>query len=321
MSSNVTIVVPVYNVEPYLRECLDSVLAQTFADWECVCVDDGSTDGSSSILSEYAGKDHRFQIIRQPNGGLSSARNAGMDAATGKYLYFLDSDDMLVEEALERLQSLAEKDELDQIVFGTKLFVQAGIVTDARIADMERYYSVQQDFAGSVMSGLDLFRGLVDRNAFFASVPLRFFRRRSLPESLRFPEGLLHEDNYFSPLALLAANRALAVTDRLYIRRVRAGSIMTSQNRRAEHAESLKTIYTMLGRPRPSGISVGRARLALNSFRRDIYRQYLGFEGRNPSFAKRALDIKRAYGTKAVFRSVLRKLLFRQSPSSIDNLS
>lgn len=88
-----SIIIPVYNVAPYLRECLDSVLAQTFTDWEAICIDDGSTDGSGEILDEYAAKDKRFKVIHQKNAGVSAARNAGIDAAGGEYVTFLDGDD------------------------------------------------------------------------------------------------------------------------------------------------------------------------------------------------------------------------------------
>ena len=88
-------VIPVYNVAPYLRSCLDSLVAQTFADWEAVCVDDGSTDGSAAILDEYAARDPRVVVIRQSNQGVSAARNAGLAAARGAWIVFLDSDDIL----------------------------------------------------------------------------------------------------------------------------------------------------------------------------------------------------------------------------------
>lgn len=89
-----SIVIPIYNVVPYLRECLDSVLAQTFTDWEAICVDDGSTDGSGSILDEYAVCDRRFRVIHQTNAGVSVARNVGMLNAVGGYITFLDGDDV-----------------------------------------------------------------------------------------------------------------------------------------------------------------------------------------------------------------------------------
>ena len=91
MSVMVSVVIPVYNIEQHLRQCLDSVAAQTLKDIEVICVDDGSTDGSANILKEYAEKDARFQIIRQKNAGPGAARNRGMEQATGKYLIFLQS--------------------------------------------------------------------------------------------------------------------------------------------------------------------------------------------------------------------------------------
>ena len=89
-----SIIVPVYNVAPYLRACLDSVLAQTFGDWECLCVDDGSTDGSGEIIDEYAKKDARFRVIHQRNGGVSAARNRALDVACGAFVCFADGDDI-----------------------------------------------------------------------------------------------------------------------------------------------------------------------------------------------------------------------------------
>ena len=89
----VSVIIPVYNVEPYLKQCMDSVVGQTLKDIEIICVDDGSTDGSLDILREYAAEDNRIQIIEQKNAGAGAARNNGMRHATGKYLSFLDSDD------------------------------------------------------------------------------------------------------------------------------------------------------------------------------------------------------------------------------------
>lgn len=90
-----SIIIPVYNVAPYLRECLDSVLAQIFTDWEAVCIDDGSTDGGGTILDEYAAGDVRFKVIHQKNSGVSAARNVALDIATGEWVCFVDADDII----------------------------------------------------------------------------------------------------------------------------------------------------------------------------------------------------------------------------------
>ena len=91
----ISVIVPIYNAESYLPRALDSILSQTYKEWEAILVDDGSTDGSSRIADEYAARDHRFTVIHQPNGGLSDARNTGLEHISGEYLVFLDADDFL----------------------------------------------------------------------------------------------------------------------------------------------------------------------------------------------------------------------------------
>src|SRR5690242_6114774 len=104
-----SVVVPIYNVEGFLDECLGSLAAQTFSDLEVVMVNDGSTDGSAAIAEAFAARDERFRLITQPNGGLSAARNTGIDAATGEFLAFVDSDDVLPPDAYERLVGALDK--------------------------------------------------------------------------------------------------------------------------------------------------------------------------------------------------------------------
>lgn len=113
----VSIIIPIYNVEKYLRRCLDSVLNQTFTDWEAICVNDGSPDNSMEIIKEYAAKDSRFKIVDKKNGGLSDARNAGMKVATGEYILYLDSDDFIHPQTLEITHFLAKRDDSDIVSF------------------------------------------------------------------------------------------------------------------------------------------------------------------------------------------------------------
>ena len=111
-----SIIIPVYNVAPYLRECLDSVLKQTFADWEAICVDDGSTDESGAILDEYAAKDKRFRAVHKRNGGEGSARNAGIDLAKGEWICYIDSDDIWHKSYLEEVNLVILKErDIDMI--------------------------------------------------------------------------------------------------------------------------------------------------------------------------------------------------------------
>jgi len=116
-----SIIVPCYNLTPWIRQCLDSVLAQSYADWECVVVDDGSSDGSGDILDEYARQDGRIKVIHQKNEGEGGARNAGLAVAKGEWVFFLDGDDLMLQGTLERLAQVAS-DGVDVIRFGYASF-------------------------------------------------------------------------------------------------------------------------------------------------------------------------------------------------------
>ena len=113
----VSVIIPVFNVEDYLKQCLDSVVHQTLKDIEIICVNDSSTDKSLDILEEYAKTDWRIRVITQPNAGAGAARNKGMDVATGKYLAFLDSDDFFELNMLEKAYEMAEDEQSDLVVY------------------------------------------------------------------------------------------------------------------------------------------------------------------------------------------------------------
>ena len=230
----VSIIIPVYNVEKFVGETLDSVLLQTYPNLEVICVNDGSTDGSLGVVESYVDKFNgirELRIISQKNGGLSAARNAGMDSATGKYIYFLDSDDMIFPYAINDLVALAEKNELDQVIFSSDVFVDGDgedLVKQAK--GFRAYYELPADACGRVQTGAVMLDTLTGLKKFHCSQPLRFYRRSALEaHKCRFPMGLLHEDNYFAPLSLRFSQRVLAINKRFYQRRVRGGSIMTSK--------------------------------------------------------------------------------------------
>lgn len=225
--AKVSFVVPVYNVENYLRECLDSALVQTLADIEIVCVNDGSTDGSASILDEYATKDKRIKIVTQENAGLSAARNAGLQAATGRYLLFLDSDDLISPDAAEKLFAKAEKESLDVLFYDTGCFAD----TPAAEPATKRYTSYYQRSRAysEPCSGASLIASMMANSDYLCSACLEIWRKGFLEENgLAFTEGILHEDTEFTFKASLQATRAAHLHEELYHRRVRAsGSIMT----------------------------------------------------------------------------------------------
>ena len=214
-----SVIIPVYNVEKYLSECLDSVLNQSFSDWEAICVNDGSSDSSAAILEEFAEKESRLKVISQPNGGLSAARNTGLKTARGDYVLFLDSDDWLEPQALEVLTSKLDGE--DMFCFsGRRYFEDEGAYHEPDWQENREY-----------PSGMDYYNdnALAHRDFAFVCVVLRAYRRSFLLESdLLFKEGIFHEDDLFTPKACFFARRVKVMDECLYDYRVRADSITTT---------------------------------------------------------------------------------------------
>lgn len=128
--TRISIIIPVYNAEKYLRRGLDSLLAQTCGDWEAVCIDDGSTDGSAAVLEEYAARDARFRVLRQENSGVSAARNRGIQEARGEWVTFLDADDWFSPELVGGLLAAPCTERVDVIGFGTVVEYEEGVTMD-----------------------------------------------------------------------------------------------------------------------------------------------------------------------------------------------
>lgn len=220
-----SIVVPVYNVEAYLDDCLASLQSQDFSDVEVICVNDGSTDRSREKLSEWAGKMPQIRVIDRENGGLSAARNTGLQAATGDYVVFVDSDDWVEPTMLSRLAEEATGE--DMICFACRKSDSGA--TDTLIPEQNDGWSYYNHHA------------LEHREVPFVCVWQRCYRREFLEENnLRFREGILHEDNEFTPRACLKSKRVKVIPNVLYNYRIRSGSIMTTRGLRSK--ESLITI-------------------------------------------------------------------------------
>lgn len=224
-----SVVVPVYNVEAYLDDCLTSLQAQDYTDFEVICVNDGSTDSSRVILSEWDERFRHMKVIDRENGGLSAARNTGLQAAIGDYVIFVDSDDWIEPTMLSRL--VEEANEEDMICFACRR-------TDNNASDTLQY---EQSDGWSYYNR----HALEHREVPFVCVWQRCYRREFLLEnSLRFREGILHEDNEFTPRACMKAESIKVIPDVLYNYRVRPGSIMTTKGLRSK--ENLITISNEL---------------------------------------------------------------------------
>ena len=201
----ISVIIPVYNVEKYLKRCLDSVINQTFRDLEIICVNDGSTDGSSEILEEYKSKDERIIIINKVNGGLSSARNAGMKVARGEYIGFVDSDDWIDLDFFEKLYTAAKKHDADVACAGIK-----------------RVYS-----SGKVLKKLELGEEIILRKCSekysYLEIPKKcyvwnkIYKKAEIErQSLLFKEGVTFEDCYFTIRLLYHSDKIVTVPNIYY---------------------------------------------------------------------------------------------------------
>ena len=217
----VSIIVPIYNVEEYLHECVDSVLAQTYSDIEIILVDDGSTDCCGEICDQYEKKDCRIKTIHKKNGGLSDARNVGFDVSNGEYIYFLDADDYIIPNAIEKLVNNIETEGSDFVYF------DANTIYDD-FSELGYKESFVRKGSYKTKSGVKSIAVLLDNNEYYPCVPLLFFKREFLIKNdMRFEKGIIHEDELFSVVSFLKASKVSYVKELLYVRRLRADSIMS----------------------------------------------------------------------------------------------
>lgn len=240
----VSIVIPMYNVEAYIEDCIRSVTDQTWRELEIICIDDASTDETLKRAQELAAQDERIRIFQNhKNSGPSYTRNRGLDLACGKYIYFLDSDDMITPNAMEELRREADKKELDVLFFD-------GQVIFEEEAPKEKFPGYRLEHQGEypeVMSGVQAFRSMRRNREWAINVPREFWRREFLAEEgLRFEDGILHEDELFSTLAVLQVKRCSVSKRQYFIRRFRSNSIMTSERTERNMQGHLRCLTRLL---------------------------------------------------------------------------
>ena len=224
----VSVVIPVYNVERFLPACLNSVLGQSLKDIEILCIDDASPDRCPEILDDYAGKDPRIRVFHLPeNHRQGYARNLGIRNAEGKYIYLLDSDDLIDPDALEALYQLAEQDDLDAVFFDGKTIFES--------EELQKKFSSALDlrtgvYPEGVVKGQDLFTAFVEQNEWVVFIQREFWNREYLlREEIFFPEEAEHEDQFFSIAGLLGAEKVRYIRRDYFTHRFREDSVMTSK--------------------------------------------------------------------------------------------
>lgn len=214
---------PVYNTVLYVRESVEAILSQTLEEFEFIIIDDGSNDGSSDILKEYEAKDSRIRLITKINEGSSIARSIGIAYATGEYLYFMDSDDLIKAEALEECYRHAKENKLDFLLFDAISFSQE---TGERVSDFS--YNKKGEFSTQPMSGVEMLEQLMERGLYRVTPWIHLINREFvLSKNLDFYPGIINEDELFITLMYLHAKRCAYFPKLYFKRRLREGSIMT----------------------------------------------------------------------------------------------
>lgn len=217
MSDIISVIVPVYNVENYLRRCVDSILGQTYRDLEVILADDGSTDGSGKICDDYAQKDGRVRVIHKENGGLSDARNAGMQAATGGFLAFVDSDDLVAPDMFRRMLEILQTEKSDIVQCGVKkFFLEEELYQNKEESSSVKTYSAQEAL-------LEL---TLDRN--FRQTVWNKLYRRETAAAVPFEKGKLNEDEFWTFQVFGRAQKISLTEETFYFYYQRQGSIMQS---------------------------------------------------------------------------------------------
>lgn len=217
----VSIIVPVYNVEKYLKRCLDSLVNQTLNDIEIICINDGSTDDSLDILNEYAKRDERIVVINQENSGQSVARNKGIDVAKGEYIGFVDSDDWVSEDYFEKLYNSAIQNDAEIAV--------GGIIRLHRF-NRRKFLSFEQE---TVTSDINLKFELCDLPE-KSYVWNKIYKSSKLKEiGLKFEKGIIFEDCIFTPQALFYFGKLVTVPDTYYFYWRRSNSTVTRKDEKS----------------------------------------------------------------------------------------
>ena len=298
---NFSIIIPIYNVEPYLARCVESALGQSYPNVEVILVDDGSPDRCPEMCDEYAKKDSRVKVIHKPNGGLSSARNAGIKAATGEYVIFLDSDDSIDADACERFQQVILENNRPDVVIGNTNWI-----SEDQRKIINRYKRCE------IFKGTDFLKYIFSESSDFCMLaPNNICRREYLLQNqLFFEENLLHEDERWTPQVLLNAETVLNTNVAFYNYYIRSGSITTAKKKK-NATDIIATVRFL--KEKYEAIEDRSLKKRLMDYLGSLYFQaiYIGHLSKDKEYIDKKLALKLAKSLK----NKIRAMLFCVSPT------
>jgi glycosyltransferase involved in cell wall biosynthesis len=217
----ISVIVPLYNVEQYLEECIKSIIEQTYKNWELILVDDGSTDNSGNICDTWATYDSRIIIIHSKNGGVAKARNIGIDKAKGDFIIFCDSDDMYTNQSFEKMISYQEESGADVVIGQFEAFFDnPNVKNDLLIAptDIEGEWGINEFYS--------IYASMFPYQAMF--VWTKLISRKIFDNGVRFIENVTYEDSRMMPQVYAQSKKVKITKDMYYMYRQRSGSIIHS---------------------------------------------------------------------------------------------
>lgn len=225
----ISVIIPVYNVAPYLPKCLDSVLAQTMSDIEIICINDGSTDNSGVILQNYASEDKRIKIINQNNQGISAARNAGLKIVQSDYVMFVDSDDYIAADMAEKFYRTMESSKVDVVICSAECVNQLPKNAEADVIEWQSWLQPWFDEYVRPKGVYDVPKTI--KKEFISVVWNKLYKTSIIKNyKIEFPLGLIEEDEYWLWAYMIHCNKYAFIDERLYFYIQRSGSIMTIRN-------------------------------------------------------------------------------------------
>jgi len=229
--NRISFILPIYNVDPYLEKCLDSIDRQTSSYWEAILVDDGSTDNSPSICEAYVSKNPKFRYIRQENQGQGLARNNGINLAQGRYICFVDPDDWIEAETTQELLALMDSSDADFANFGIDFFTEKNITT-------HRF----NNFSQQELNGCKMFElAMLDREIYSTSCNKIYQAAFLRSHNIQFPGLRAYEDSYFSRKMALHATKCL-FTNKVYYHALIRSESTTRRMSRQNFTEAIRAI-------------------------------------------------------------------------------
>lgn len=242
-----SVIIPVYNDKQHIVSCVDHLLCnQLMIDIEVIIVDDGSTDGIDNVIIELQKKYSCIVYLKRIHQGLSAARNAGLKCATGKYVFFVDSDDIPESSVLTKAWNVCEEHDLDVLFFSFDSFADTEQMKDKYLKHIIQVKR-KANYENSVMTGVELHKKFVEEKEYYPVVWIQVVRKTFLEiNSIYFREELIYEDNYYTFCILMKAKRAMCINEILYHKRIREGSITTQSETAHSVYSFLKTLILIL---------------------------------------------------------------------------